>query len=298
MPRLLLATGARGRLVKLIQRGLKFDERDIDGDYGKQTRDGVTAFQKAKGLPETGKTDIDTWTKITKRAIPSVEERALDLTAVFEGHGFELAQGNFDGAGITWGIIGFTLQHGELTKIIKEVQATRPDLVKLAFGPLTKQLLELINAPLADQLAFADTVSIPPKKVTLAEPWRGAFRLFGSIAEVQDIQIKRASQDYFQPALATAAALNLKSELGLALAFDIHVQNGGVKKAVKDAILAQAFPNEKALRIALANAVADASKPAWKEDVRSRKLAIATGEGTVHGAAFTLKNWGLDELAA
>jgi hypothetical protein len=298
MARLLFASGARGRLVKLIQRGLKFAERDVDGDYGKQTREGVTAFQQSKGLPQTGKVDADTWTAITKQPVPSLEERALELTAVFEGHGFELAQGNFDGAGITWGIIGYTLKHGELTKIVKEVKAARPDLVKLAFGPLTNKLLEIIDAPLGDQIAFADSVSIPPKKALLAEPWRGAFHLFGSIAEVQEVQISRANQDYFQPALQTAAQLNLKSELGVALAFDIHVQNGGVKKAIKDRLLAQVFPSEKALRIALANEVADASAAAWVEDVRSRKLAIATGEGTVHGGAFTLKSWGLDELEA
>src|SRR5262245_50822161 len=106
MSRLLFAAGARGHLVKRLQRALGFSEPDIDGILGGQTRDGVKAFQKSNGLPETGLVDVDAWGGITGLAVPSVEERALALTADFEGHGFELAQGNFDGAGITWGVIG------------------------------------------------------------------------------------------------------------------------------------------------------------------------------------------------
>jgi hypothetical protein len=33
-----------------------------------------------------------------------------------------MVAGNFDNAWLTWGIIGFTLKHGEIQKIIKEVR--------------------------------------------------------------------------------------------------------------------------------------------------------------------------------
>ena len=94
------------------------------------------------------------------KPIPSLFERCLGLTAAFEGHGFSLAQGNFDGAGITWGIIGFTLKHGQIAGIVQTIQAVRPDLVRLAFEEHTPQLLAILSAPLAEQLAFADSVSI------------------------------------------------------------------------------------------------------------------------------------------
>jgi hypothetical protein len=136
--------------------------------------------------------------------VPALDERALALTATFEGHGFELAQGNFDGAGITWGIIGFTLKHGEVGKIVREMQAARPDLVKLAFGDLTPELIRLIDLPLKQQVAFADSVSIPPSKARLAEPWRSCFRVFGLMPEVQEAQLRHAHEHYFQPAQATA----------------------------------------------------------------------------------------------
>jgi len=297
MSRSLFAKGARGALVKKIQKGLGFTGHDVDGDFGGQTRDALKVFQSGHGLGASGEVDTDTWGAVTHLPIPAVEERALALTADFEGHGFELAQGNFDGAGITWGIIGFTLQGGELGKIVHEVQATRPDLVRLAFGDLTPRLLEVMDLPFSKQLAFADSVSILPGKARLAEPWRSCFGVFGSLPEVQEVQLRRAHAVYFLPAVATARKLNLKTELGVAMAFDIHVQNGGVKAATMTSLLGTTFGSERDLRVALANAVADSARPKYKEDVRARKIAIAEGGGEVHGARFVLKNWGLDEVA-
>jgi len=89
--------------------------------------------------------------------------------------------------------------------------------------------------------------------------------------------------------------------LGRALAFDIHVQNGGIKtsarKEIKMALEEAPITTEQELRVIIANAVADASKQS-KEDVRSRKLTIASGTGKVHEENFVLGNWGLDESLA
>ena len=52
---------------------------------------------------------------------------------------------------------------------------------------------------------------------------------------------------------------------------------------------------KRELRVIVANAVADASQPTWREDVLGRKLTIATGKGTVHGRDYVLENWGLSD---
>jgi hypothetical protein len=39
----------------------------------------------------------------------------------------------------------------------------------------------------------------------------------------------------------------------------------------------------------IANRRAEAAKPAYVEDVRARKLAIANGAGTVHGVPYNLE---------
>jgi hypothetical protein len=200
-------------------------------------------------------------------------------------------------AGITWGIIGFTLKDGEVGKIVREMQAARPDLVKLAFGDLTPELLRLIDLPLKQQLSLPTRVSIPPSKARLAEPWRSCFRVFGLMPEVQEAQLRHVRNDYFEPSQDSANKLHLKTELGVVLAFDIHVQNGGVKDDIVTRLLGRTFASELDLRVALADAVADSSNPKFKEDVRSRKLTIAQGKGMVHGGCFVLKNCGLDEIA-
>ncbi|PYS47465.1 MAG: hypothetical protein DMG13_27860 [Acidobacteria bacterium] len=45
---------------------------------------------------------------------------------------------------------------------------------------------------------------------------------------MQAAQLERARHAYFAPARRTAAACRLRSERGLALCFDIHVQNAGI----------------------------------------------------------------------
>jgi hypothetical protein len=38
--------------------------------------------------------------------------------------------------------------------------------------------------------------------------------------------------------------------------------------------------------------------PRYRPDVLSRKLALATGAGAVHGGTYVLRNWGLADLPA
>ena len=304
MPKVLLAKGARGEFVRKVQVALTdqgFDPQGSDGKYGKNTETAVEAFQQKHGLETTGSVDDSTWAQLLGIPIPTTAERALQLTAAFEGHGFTLAQGNWDGAGITWGIIGFTLKHGELSKIILQVFNEHPALVEKAFGENTKELIDIMSSSKAVQMQFADSISQGTTKIMISEPWRSEFRAFGEIAEVQALQLELADEDYGQPAAQSAAKFGLKTELGRALAFDIHVQNGGIKaraqKEIETALAQMPATTERELRVIIANAVADASQ-SFKEDVRSRKLTIATGTGKVHGEIFVLSNWGLDETLA
>ena len=301
MSRTLFSRGARGELVRRIQSQLALAPEQIDGKYGKITADAVSGFQKPNGLAVNGEVDEDTWNKLMKIPVPALKERALQLTADFEGHGFSLAQGNFDGAGITWGIIGFTLAGGELGRLIKQLEAENPGVVQDAFGVSTGQLFKILDASRPEQIAFADNISLGSTKAVLAEPWLSAFRKLGEQPVVQQLQLSIVERDYFNPALKTAGQFALETELGIALAFDIHVQNGGIKQAVagqiRETMAAHPSDREQDLRVAIANAVADnAANVKFREDVRQRKLAVATGSGQVHGANYVLRNWGLAEL--
>lgn len=300
MARHLFGRGARGAIIQRIQETLTasgFDTKGHDGVYGGNTVSAVSAFQKSQGLPETGAVDDVTWTKIMHADIPPVLDRCLGLTATFEGHGFTLAQGNFDGAGVTWGIIGFTLKHGELKTIVKAAFAKDPATVRACFGDKTDELLATLEKPMDQQLAWADAISTGASKAGLAEPWKTAFRKFGETPLAQRLQLERVRDAYYTPALQTAKKFGLTTEVGAALCFDIHVQNGGVRSAAETTVRSKITPgmSEADVRVLIANAVADNALPQWREDVRARKVTIAKGSGTVHGLTAELKNWGLDE---
>jgi len=302
MPRILFSIGAIGDIVSELQQALVSDSdlKAADRIYGSGTAAAVKQFQSRKSLPSTGAVDETTWQRLMQRPVPAAGERALQLTAAFEGHGFGLAVGNFDGALLTWGIIGFTMASGEVQSIIQAVNNTHPDLIQQAFGDSTKELLDFISGTGPAQKEWANEHTL--KSGALAEPWHSMFATFGSFTEVQAEQIKHVQADYLTPAIKTATRLGFTSELGLALCFDIHVQTGGIKPAVMKSLQQQfqsttAEPDRRKL---VANAVADSASAKWKEDVRRRKLTVATGTGTVHGHQYELTNWGLsgDQSAA
>src|SRR5688572_3363344 len=271
MTRLLFGPGARGESVRNIQQLLTeagFDTNGVDASYGHGTIAAVQAFQRKHGLPVTGNVDDVTWSALTNNApIPSLRERCLGLTSTFEGHGYTLAEGNFDGAGVTWGIIGFTLKGGELTKIINSAYASDPALVRDCFGDCSDTLLKVLAEPQAQQLSWADSVSSGASKSTLAEPYKSGFRKLGESSVGQQLQQQHVDADYYTPALATAKAYGLTTELGVALAFDIHVQDGGINHTVGEKVRAQMKPGmaERDVRVLIANGIADHALPAWRD---------------------------------
>lgn len=295
--RTLFAIGAIGELVTRIQGTLTeagFDPKGTDGWYGQDTANAIFAFQQANSLAATGTLDDVAWPVLMRSQVPAVSERSLQLTAAFEGHGFRLAMGNFDGALLTWGIIGFTLLSGEIQQIVLAINGSASQRIDQAFANNKAELLQLMTASNSDQASWANAHTLP--NGGLVEPWRTMFATFGSFAEVQAEQLKHVQADYLTPAIQTAKQLGLSSELGLALAFDIHVQDGGINNTALAKIQQQSTSNmaEADLRVIVANAVADSSRPAYREDVRKRKLAIAQGQGQVHGQNYLLGNWGLD----
>jgi peptidoglycan hydrolase-like protein with peptidoglycan-binding domain len=304
MSRVYLARDARGMLVTEAQLNLQRDgyyTGNIDAIYGGGTEKAVARFQEDRRLPMTGAFDGITWKQVMRRDPPSVFQRCLQVTAAFEGHGFGLIAGAWDGGWLTWGIIGFTLSSGSLGRVVLTTYDRNPEVVRQAFGNRTDELISMMQASPRRQKAWAESISVPPSNYRVVEPWRSAFMVFGKSPVVQAIQLQRAEQDYFVPAMKLVTRLELEEELGAGLCFDIQVQNGGINRKAAQAI--QDFrdnnPDEDELtfRTIIADAVADQSNPKFKEDVRARKRTLATGAGTVHGEAYVMKQWGLDALS-
>ena len=292
----------RGEVVRRVQLALNeagASAGDVDGIFGGDTEAALKSYQAAHGQPATGKlTDVG-WTALTHAPIPPVFDRCLQITADFEGHGFRKIAGNFDGAGLTWGIIGFTLQHGEIQEIVRKVQQQRPELLARAFGPLLPTLASMLDAAWPQQLAWANGLSLGSQRYRIEAGWEAAFARLGDFPEVQAIQLERVRR-YWGIAERDAQRFDLTTELGIALCFDVAVQNGGIDddregRRVRRWIAENPGASERARRVAIADAVAENSRPTYVEDVRHRKRAVATGEGEVHGAKYALADWGIGE---
>lgn len=292
----------RGQVISRIQHLLKAkgsDPKNIDGIYGGDTEIALKNFQQRNNLEVNGRLSDKIWATLTSEPKPDMLNRCLQLTGDFEGHGFQKVAGNFDGAGLTWGIIGFTLQHGEVQDILKEIHQKHPALIDKAFGNLKNNLIAMLAQNLNDQLKWADGISVGSDKYHVAPIWEQAFIVLGSFEEVHKIQLEHVKK-YWEIALRDAKRFGLKSEMGLALCFDIAVQNGGIDfdgeaRRITERLNATPAPSEHDIRVLIANTVAENSRPQYIEDVRKRKLTIATGDGTVHGVRYLTEDWGIGE---
>jgi len=306
MARTWFAKGLRGMIARRIQLDLLRQgfcvgppEKFADGVFGNDTTTALSRLQAARSLPVTGVVQDATWQQLTTEPLPTLFERCLSITAEFEGHGFELLQGNFDGAGLTWGVIGFTLSNGEIQKLLAEAEATVPGTLDRVLGPLAPIWRAKTALPLDQQVIWADTISSGPDKSRVPPEWKAAFARLGEEPIVKRLQMQRAYDAYFVPAAATARKLRLASELGVALCFDCHVQNGRSRvQAVAELAPLAGRITETEMRTRLANKVADLSAARWREDVRGRKTSLALGEADFRGRHYRLSDWGLGEFEA
>ena len=302
--------GSKGDEVRKIQERLKsggFYKGPVDGDFGGGTEAAVKAFQQSQGMDADGVLGPLTWKALFKAAVvePAIHSKPLDykclsLTASFEtGQGvpdcFAGLSGDFDGQGMSFGVLQWNFGQGSLQPLLREMTKGHPDVVRGIFQAHYDILVAALSADQQDLLAFVRSIQHPVKHFFF-EPWRGMFKSLGRTEEFQEIQLKSARRT-FAAAGRGCAEYGLWSERAVALMFDIRVQNGSIKAPVKTNILRDVADlptdlpdSEREVRILriVANRRAEAANPVWVEDVRARKLCIANGGGVVHGIPYDL----------
>jgi peptidoglycan hydrolase-like protein with peptidoglycan-binding domain len=288
-----------GPVVEALQLALIATGSTIspDGDFGSKTLEAFNTWQASHGQPRSDGITANQWSVLTGGNPPSLFDLCLQLTASFEGTGFKGAVGNFDGAGVTFGIIGFTAKDGELGRLVADAKRADPTILTRCFGDLSSALEHGLGAAsVADRVAFGASISTGTRMYNLQEQWRQAFERFGSEPTVKRLQLARAFNVYWTKAKEIFARYDLTQALDAALAYDIAVQNGGVKASadeeIRRRIAGVTDPQHK--RTIIAEEVRDAAAARWRADVFSRKSAIATGSGLVHSAHYELVDWGLD----
>lgn len=299
--------GSTGPEVKRIQerlRELSHYRGPLDGVFDGGVESAVKSFQRAEEILVDGIVGPQTWSHLFDgEDVPApaiVDEplahRSLALTGSFETGApppecFAGLSGDFDGQGISFGCLQWNLGQGSLQPLLQEMGRRHPEVMEDVFGEYYPELQSVLEAPQREQLAWARSIQ-DTNRDELHEPWRGLFKTLGRREACQDVQVEAADALY-DDAVDLAQEYAVDSERAVTLMFDIKVQNGSIPGAVEAQILRDfdQLPDdhgeEARLRI-IANRRAEASNPRWIEDVRTRKLTIATGRGTVHGRRYDL----------
>ncbi len=303
--------GVTGDEVRAIQRKLSelgLYRGPIDGDFGGGTHAAVAAFQRQKHLPADGRVGANTWQALLQQDIPppalhgrELVFKCLALTGSFEtGVGvpecFCGLGGDFDGQGISFGVLQWNFGQGTLQVLLKDMIERHPQVIQGIFGAHYDAFAAALESGKDELLEFARSVQHPVSHA-IFEPWRGFAKALGRTPEFQQVQIAHA-RGVFERALALCAEFALWSERAVALMFDILTQNGGFAKVTRARIRAEiaTLPaglgaDEREVRAMeiVANRRAEAANPRWVDDVRVRKLCIARGAGTVHGIHYDLE---------
>lgn len=307
----LFKLGSKGEEVSRIQarlQALGIYQGPLDGDFGGGTAVAVRRFQLKARLAVDGVVGPLTWAALFKErlTIPQTHSRPLDyrclaLTGSFETGAaipdcFAGLSGDYDGQGISFGVLQWNFGQGTLQPLLKRFCNEHGKLARTIFHDRFDQLSGMLTASKADQLVIARAIQHPNRK-TVMEPWRGMFKTLGRTGEFQQIQTDAANALYGD-ARQLCAEYGLWSERGVALMFDIKTQNGSIGAPVKERILADfaelppdrsAAETETAKLRIIANHRAETANKKWVEDVRARKLCIANGRGSVHGIPYDLE---------
>jgi hypothetical protein len=239
-----------------------------------------------------------------ERNIPGLspsEEKALRITSSFETGrplGFGGLTGNFDGMGLSFGLMQWNIGSGSLQPLLNEFARDYPQRFEAVFGTDANAVHQMLRQPQADQLRWAQTIN--DSRNQIVQRWAGHFQQLESDQAFQQIQLRhvRAAMDQ---AIGYARQLGLRSERGLALMFDNVTQNGPHWWGRQNrAVLTQQrradfgrqngrAPQERDLLAIIANVVADTVLPQYREDVRSRRMTIVNGRGRVHGDNYDLE---------
>ena len=221
---------------------------------------------------------------------------ARNISKQFEVGNSNQIAGNFDGQGLSLGYFQWCIGQDTLQPLLNRMDREYNAEMKSIFGTNYDSIHNMIIGTKENQLEWAKTINNSTN--TVAEPWYSQFVSLTNNQHFIDIESDAEAYKIGQ-AMIICDKYNLKTIRGFALAFDIAVQNGSISsdasKIIDTAVKKNSNMSEKDLLKVIANAVADTSI-SIAEDIRSRKIAIVNGQGTVHGSAIDLdKNYGLTD---
>lgn len=243
-------------------------------------------------------------------------DRCLAITPIFEGGGYDNLSDNFDGMGISAGILQWCLGQGSLqAKILKPYLSRHGSIDALKIFPGKVDFLVNITNAAAIEYAVKtmhvkERAGLFKTKQYLDRNWALAWKTFLKRPDVIALQ-REACVALYQGALRLREEWGMTSDFSLFWFFDILTQNGSLKGILKpiydlkeaEAVINRADPKcrsewhkvdlktlekERVILLIASHRRALLSKSAYYNDVLVRKGTIALGRGYVHGRPIVI----------
>lgn len=233
--------------------------------------------------------------------VEKMSEFVLNLTGSFEGEGFTEVSGNFDGQGLSCGVLQWCLGQGSLQeKILRPWIKKHGSIDALGIFP-RNDIDRLAQMNASQALGYAASyIGYGPNA-----NWKAAWKKFMGRKDVIELQVQ-AAQKLLATAFANAENWGFKnSARAICFFFDVATQNGAllISKPTPSRVAALSYAsqakgkNPEIWKKAIATASdeqlclfqaaylrARKSKARWFQDVFARKGTLALGVGVVHGA--------------
>ena len=159
-----------------------------------------------------------------------LEEKSLAMTAFFETSNgypdcFGVTAGNWDGAGLSHGVLQYNFKTGSLQPLWNHMNNNHLDLCFEIFGAKHFEWEYYINADFAQQTTWCNEITDPNNKHQTLQPWKDMFMQLGTSEPSIAKQIEMTSH-WRTNAEKWFFNLGLYSRRGYALLWDISVQMG------------------------------------------------------------------------
>jgi hypothetical protein len=258
---------------------------------------------------EAGFTELDEESPLESSGLTPAELKAVQITSTLETGkrgGFYGLSGNFDGYGVSFGLVNWNIGTGSLQPLLRDFAASEPARWKAAFGNDAGTFLALITPKgadaIKDQLRFAieqmNTWRVVKGKTTwsVKEPWATYFKRLSEDPAFQRIQV-RYVRKLLDRARYFCEYFGLKSEMSFAFMFDAVSSHGpwwlekrwknGIQKrrellrprlvALESKHSKGSIP-EKDVLLVIADVLAETSSARWRDNVKRRKRWFVTGQ--------------------
>ena len=211
----------------------------------------------------------------------------LQVVADYEtrGDAYRQITGNFDGAGLSFGVIQFNFKSGTLQELFVRFKTEDEQSLQACFDTDEQyQLLwKQINGSRSAAIRWGDSLSSGRHKHSVKAPWKRIFQSVGQIQSFRRIQMEFAYERYGQALLSVVAFLEglsgarIRSHRCLTALFDMCIQQGSHQKAsrqIRKRILAEQPEDELGLTLITVEERAKKANKAYRADCLSRRLGI------------------------